>query len=215
MFHRTLIVAFVLVFAVVPTAQQRRELQLRGDRFKPLTWETLTPAQKKMVESLLAGPRASLGGPFNVLLRSPEMGDRLQQVGEYLRFKSSVPKRLNEMAILMTAVAWSAQYEWHAHKPLALAAGLSPAVIDDLQAGRRPAQMQPDEAIVYDVSKEMRERHRVSDATFNKAIATFGEQGVVDLIVVMGYYDVISMILNLDRYPMPPGERLPFPEPTS
>lgn len=208
-----LVAALLLTGVVAMAAQQSRELNLRGDRFAPLNWERLNPAQKTMVNDLLGGTRTSLGGPFNVLLRSPEMGNHAQKLGEYVRFRTAVPRRLNEMSILMTARWWSSQYEWHAHKPLALEAGLSAAVIDDLQAGRRPTRMQPDEAVVYDFCTELRERRRVSDATFAAAVKTLGEQGVVDLMAAMGYYDLVSMALNVDRYPLPQGAPLPFPEP--
>jgi 4-carboxymuconolactone decarboxylase len=178
-----------------------------------LTWEQLTPEQKTMVNDLLAGSRTSLNGPFNALLRSPEMGNLAQNLGEYVRFRSSVPPRLNEFAILLTAKSWSSQYEWYAHKTAALAAGLDASVIDDVQVGRRPARMRPDETIIYDFSGELRERHRVSDATFKAAVGLLGEKGVMDLIAVMGYYDLVSMVLNVDRYPLPAGEKLPFAEP--
>jgi 4-carboxymuconolactone decarboxylase len=213
MFKQTVVAAVALIGTVVAFAQQTRQLNLRGDRFTPLTWETLTPEQKTMVNDLLAGTRTSLDGPFNVLLRSPEMGNTAQKLGEYLRFHTSVPRRLNEMAILMTARSWSSQYEWYAHRTLALAAGLSAAVADDIQAGRRPAQMQADETVVYDFCTELRESHRLSDATFKAASALLGERGVVDLVGVMGYYDLVSMSLNVDRYPLPTGAPLPFPEP--
>ena len=192
---------------------QVRDLNLRGDRFKPLTWAELTPEQQTMVNDLLAGKRTALTGPFNVLLRSPEMGNLAQKLGEYARFRSSVPARLNEMAILMTAKWWSSQYEWYAHKTAALNAGLTAMVIDDIQAGKRPARMQADEAIVYDFCSELRERRRVSDATYKSAASLLGERGVVDLIAVMGYYDLVSMTLNVDRYPLPDGAPLPFAEP--
>ena len=188
-------------------------LNLQGDRFKPLTSEQLTPEQKAMVDDLLSGMRTSLEGPFNMLLRSPEMGNLSQKLGEYLRFRTVVPKRLNEMAILMTAKWWSSQYEWYLHKTLALSAGLNAAVIDAIQAGQRPAQMQPDEAVVYDFCTEMRDRRRVSDGTFKAALNLLGERGVVDLVATMGYYDLVSMALNVDRYPLPDGAQAPLPEP--
>ena len=205
--------AILLAVGTVVGAQQSRQLDLRGDRFKPLNWEQLSPAQRTMVNDLLSGARGSLGGPFNALLRSPEMGNRAQKLGEYLRFQTSVPRRLNEMAILMTARWWSSQYEWHAHKPLALEAGLDAAVMDDLQAGRRPSRMKPDETVIYDFSTELREHRRVSDATYKAAVTLLGEPGVVDLVAVMGYYDLVSMTLNVDRYPLPAGATLPFAEP--
>jgi 4-carboxymuconolactone decarboxylase len=212
---RRILVTIVLLAsaAAIPLAMQMRELNLRGDRFAPLAAGQLTPAQKQMVDDLLAGTRTSLGGPFNVLLRSPEMGNLAQKLGEYIRFRSAVPRRLNEMAILMTARWWSSQYEWHAHKTLALEAGLSAAVVDDLQASRRPGAMKPDEAVIYDFCTELRERRRVSDATFKAAVGLLGEKGVVDLIATMGYYDLVSMVLNVDRYPLPAGAALPFAEP--
>lgn len=202
-----------LVGATIAIAQQTRVLNLRGDRFKPLTWDGLTAEQKTMVNDLLAGKRTSLDGPFNALLRSPEMGNLSQKLGEYLRFRTSVPRRLNEMAILLTARWWSAQFEWSAHKPLGLDAGLSAAVIDDIQAGRRPARMQPDETVVYNFCTELREHRRVSDSTFKAAMNTLGERGVIDLVALMGYYDSVSMVLDVDRYPLPEGAQPPFPEP--
>ena len=210
---RILIATVLLVSTAIVVAQQTHELNLRGDRFKPLTWEQLTPEQKTMVNDLLAGSRTSLNGPFNALLRSPEMGNLAQKLGEYVRFRTAVPRRLNEMAILLTSRWWSAQYEWYAHKALALNAGLNAAVIDDIQAGRRPARMQADETVIYDFATELRERRRVSDATFKTAVNLLGEKGVMDLVALMGYYDLVSMALAVDRYPLPEGAQSPFPEP--
>jgi 4-carboxymuconolactone decarboxylase len=218
--RRLLVVVALAAGAAGLMAQQagdsaaRRAVEgLRGNRFAPLTWEQLTDAQKTMVNDLLAGSRTSLGGPFNVYLRSPELGNIAQSLGEYVRFHSTVPRKLNEMAILMTAKWWAAQYEWVAHKPLAIQAGLSEGVIDDIQAGRRPASMQADEAVVYDFATELRQTRRVSDKTFAAAKGLLGEQGVMDLIGLMGYYDLVSMTLNTDRYPLPAGAAVPFTEP--
>jgi len=213
MSRRLLVTTILLAGAAMPLARQMKDLNLRGDRFAPLTFEQLTPEQATMVEDLLAGTRTSLNGPFNALLRSPEMGNHAQKLGEYVRFKTSVPRRLNEMAILMTARHWSSQYEWYAHQRLALDAGLGPAVIDDILAGRRPSSIEADESIVYDFCTELRERRRVSDQTFEAAVDLLGEKGVVDLIGNMAYYDLVSMVLNVDRYPLPEGAALPFPEP--
>jgi 4-carboxymuconolactone decarboxylase len=207
--------ALLLVCTGVLVGGQPRDLGLRGDRFRPLTWSELTPAQQTMVNDLLAGRRASLGGPFNAFLRSPDMGNLAQKLGEHVRFRSSLPSRLNEMAILMTARWWLSQYEWYAHESLALKAGLSAGLIDALRQGRRPARMQADEAIVFAFCSDLRERRRVSDATFQEAVKLFGEQGVMDLIATMGYYDLVSMTLNVDRYPLPAGAAAPFPEPVS
>ena len=127
--------------AQAPATQPRpdpKTIQLRGDRFKPLTYDEMTPAQRTMVEHLFAGPRAGANGPFNVLLRSPEMGDIAQQFGASMRFNPSMPPRLNEFAIIITARYWTSQYEWYAHHRAALAAGLSPAIADAIAAGKRP-----------------------------------------------------------------------------
>jgi 4-carboxymuconolactone decarboxylase len=191
-------------------AQDLPQLQLRGDRFRPLTAQELTPEQRQLVDNLLAGPRGGLGGPFNVLLRSPELGDRVQKVGEYVRFKSSVPPRLNELAILITARAWSAQYEWYAHHQLALKAGLSESVADDLAAGKRPSGLKADEAAVYDFTKDLVDSHQVSDAHFKPVVDALGERGVVDLMGTIGYYHMMSILMNVDRYPMPAGVRPPL-----
>ena len=184
-----------------------RDLHLRGDRFRPLTYDTMTPEQKAMVEHLLAGERGGLNGPFNVTLRSPEMGDLAQKLGAQLRFHSSLSNRLNEMAILMTARFWNAQYEWSAHRRSAAAAGLSPSVIEAIAAGRRPSSMQPDELVVYNFGDELLRTRQVGDAAFKAVVDTFGERGAVDLTGVMGYYCFVSMMLNIDRYPLPDGEK--------
>lgn len=183
------------------------DLHLRGDRFKPLTYDRLTPEQKTMAGHLLSGERGRLNGPFNVTLRSPEMGDLAQKLGAQLRFHSSLPKRLNELAILITARFWSAQYEWSAHRRLALAAGLDPAIVEAIASGRRPSFHEPDEEIVYNFSNELLTTKQVSDAAFKAAVDKFGEHGVVDLTGLMGYYCFVSMMLNIDRYPLPDGEK--------
>jgi 4-carboxymuconolactone decarboxylase len=189
------------------------DLGLRGNRFRPLTSQEMSAPQHAMVHEMRRGQRGDLNGPFNVFLRSPEVGNLAQRVGEYVRFRSSLPPRLKEMAILMTAQWWSSQYEWYAHEPLAREAGLAADVIAALRAGRRPATMQPDEATIYEFSSELRERRRVSDATFAAAMTSLGEHGVMDLIALMGYYDMVSMALNVDGYPLPDGAASPFPEP--
>ena len=204
--------AFVALAGVAsgqaPATQPRpdpKNIELRGDRFKPLKYDDMTPAQKTMVEHLFAGPRAGANGPFNVLLRSPEMGDIAQQFGASMRFKSSIPPRLNEMAIIITARHWTSQYEWYAHHRAALAAGLSPAVADAIAAGKRPTGMQKDEEAVYTFCTELLQTKQVGDATFKMTRDAFGEKGVVDLIGVMSWYQMVSMLLNTDRYPLPDG----------
>ena len=183
------------------------DLHLRGDRFKPLVYDQMTPEQKTMVDHLLAGPRGSLDGPFNVLLRSPEMGDLAQQFGASMRFHSSLPRKLNEFAIIITARTWTAQHEWVAHHQSALKAGLDPAIIEALANGKRPASMQPDEEAIYNFSTELLNTKHVSDASFAAVKDKFGEKGVVDLIGVISYYQLVSALLNVDRYPVAPGAK--------
>jgi 4-carboxymuconolactone decarboxylase len=174
-----------------------------GPRFRPLSVGELNDAQRKVYEEIAGGPRGGVRGPFNALLRSPQLTDRAQRMGEYIRFNSSLPPRLNEFAILITARHWSSQYEWYAHHPLALKAGLAPGVASDLAQRRRPAAMKDDEAAVYDFCTELHEKKFVSDAAYKAVLERFGERGVVDLIGVSGYYTLVSMVLNVDRHPAP------------
>jgi 4-carboxymuconolactone decarboxylase len=167
----------------------------------------MTPAQRTMIDHVLAGPRGSVDGPFNVQLRSPEMGDLGQQFGASTRFATTVPRKLYELAIIVTARHWTAQFEWTAHRRGAVQAGISPAVADAIAAGRRPSGLPPDEEAVYNFASELLETKQVSDATFAAAKTLLGERGIVELINVMGWYGTVSMFLNVDRYPLPEGTR--------
>ena len=204
-FH--LVIASVIVLTSMANAQNPapRDLNLRGDRFKPLTYDQLTPEQKTMVEHLFAGERGGMNGPFNVLLRSPEMGDLAQKLGAQLRFHSTLSGKQRELAIIITARYWTAQYEWTAHRRLALQAGVSTEIADAIAAGKRPSSLEPDEEIVYNFCNEILNTKQVSDATYKAAVDKLGERGVVDLTALVGYYQFVSMILNLDRYPLPDG----------
>jgi 4-carboxymuconolactone decarboxylase len=183
---------------------------LTGERMPEMPLEKMTPAQRSIAEAIMSGPRGRMSGPFNAWLRSPELADRLQKVGEYVRFHTSLDKRINEMAILMTAQASGAQYEWYAHAPLALKAGLDPAVIAAIGAGRKPDSMKDDEAIVWEFTTQLRRDHSVDDVTYGRALENFGEAGIVDLIAVNGYYDVVSMTLNVAHVRAPADAELPF-----
>jgi 4-carboxymuconolactone decarboxylase len=180
-------------------------VKLIGNRFAPLTYQTMTPPQKKMFENLISGERRGAAGPFNVLLRSPEMGDLAQQFGASMRFHSSMPPKLNELAIIITARHWTSHYEWYAHRRAAANQGLNPAIIESIAAGKRPTGMAADEEVVYNFCTEILTNKQVSDATFQATKEKFGERGVVDLIGVTGYYQLVSMLLNVDRYPLPDG----------
>ncbi len=182
------------------------------DRFPELKPQEMTPAQAAVADAIRSGPRGSIRGPFNAWLRSPELADRLQKVGEHIRYRSSLPPRLNEFAILITARHWNAKFEWYAHYPLAIRGGLKPEVAADLAMGKRPAGMAADEAAIYDFCIELRRDRKVSDATFAAVQKLFGDQGVVDLIAVSGYYDLVSMTLNVAEVTTPPDGELPLPE---
>ena len=191
-------------------------------RFPIMQPAQMNKAQAKLMKSVLAGPRgggdagpAALqrflsGGPFNAWLRSPDLGDRLQKVGEYIRFNSSLAPRLNELAILVTARYWTSQYEWFAHLKLALAAGLEPKIAAALARNKRPSGMRKDEAAVYEFCTQLHHRKKVGDALYQRAVALFGEQGVMDLIGACAYYTAVSMTLNVARVRVPEGNKKPL-----
>src|SRR5437588_12003564 len=185
-------------------------MALTGERMAEIPLDKMSPAQRTVADAIMSGPRGGMRGPFNAWLRSPELADRLQKVGEYVRFNSSLDKRINEMAILMTAQAWRSQYEWYAHAPLAIKAGLDPAIVAAIGAGRKPEKMKDDEATVWEFTSQLRRDHAVDDTIYAKALEKFGEPGIMDLIAVNGYYDVVSMTLNVARVTPPAGEQLPF-----
>jgi len=204
------------------TSPKARKTSAADQRFKPIPLENLTPEQRVLADAIRSGPRGAvknsaaakpgpLGGPFNVWLRSPGVGNIIQSLGAEIRFRSSLPPQLNELAILVTARRWTSQYEWFAHHRLALEAGLDPAIGADIAQGRRPKKMSQDEAIVHDFSRELHDTQGVSDANYKAALDRFGERGVMDLIAVNGYYVLVSMCLNVDRTPLPGGAKLPLP----
>jgi len=207
--------------AVAPQSDDSRHEGARRFALTPFT--EMTPEQRAVAEAIRSGPRASVGSPaaapgatslsspFNVWNRRPELADRLQKVGEYVRFRSSLPARLNEFAILITSRRWNAQYEWFAHHRLAMAGGLDPVIAEDLRLGRVPANMKPDEQVVYDFTTELYDHQGVSDATYKRAVDAFGEQGVADLVAVNGYYVLVAMTVNVDRTPIPGGGPPPLP----
>lgn len=213
LFTRCLVLAATVGVAAAQTPATKpdpRALKLRGDRFKPLTYDEMTLPQRTMIDHLLAGPRGGAEGPFNVLLRSPEMGDLAATFGAATRFSTSVPRKLNELAIILVARYWTSQYEWYAHQRAAVAAGLAPAITEAIANGQRPRGMQADEEVVYNFCTELLNTKQVTDQTFAATKALLGERGVVDLIGVMGWYHTVSMVLNVDRYPMPDGGPLPL-----
>ncbi|MEI7497062.1 MAG: carboxymuconolactone decarboxylase family protein [Betaproteobacteria bacterium] len=181
-----------------------------AERFEQIRYEDLAPEVQPLADDILKISSAALGGPYNALLRSPEMARRCFDHLDYLRFKTSVSKRLNEFAILIQARIANAQYEWWAHAPIAQRAGLSIEVIEQLRQCNKPQRMQTDEALVYDYCVQLTLNHRVSDALWKRAIAEMGEQAVVDLTVVSGTYVMVSMLLNATQVEIPNGGAEPL-----
>jgi 4-carboxymuconolactone decarboxylase len=179
-------------------------------RFPQLTLDQLNDEQRPLGEKIMKISSVGLAGPYNPMLRSPVMAQRMYDLLDYLRWKTSVPTRLNEFAILIQARLWRSQVEWYAHYPLALKAGLSEAVAADLKANKRPAAMRPDEAAIYDFCMELSTQHKVSDETFAQAKEVLGDQGVVDLTALSGTYVAVAMILGAAEEGVPPGKEPPF-----
>lgn len=180
----------------------------RLPRIPPEQWNE---EQKKVAAAIASGPRGEVRGPFLALLRSPGLAHTVQQVGEYLRFKCPLDRRIAEMATLMAARHWTQQYEWQSHYKHAMKAGLSPAVAQAIAEGRRPAGMKPDEEALHDMLTEVLHNRSVCDATYARAVAAFGEQGVIELIAVAGYYAMLAMILNVARKELPAGQEPMLP----
>ena len=180
----------------------------RLPRIPPEQW---TDEQKKVTAAIASGPRGEVRGPFLALLRSPGLAHTVQQVGEYLRFRCPLDRRIAEMATLMAARHWTQQYEWQSHHAHAMKAGLSPDIAQAIAEGRRPAGMTKDEEALYDMLTETLHNKSVCDATYARAIGVFGEQGVIELIAVAGYYAMLAMILNVARKALPEGKEPMLP----
>jgi 4-carboxymuconolactone decarboxylase len=180
------------------------------ERFKAPSPEEMTEAQRALVKSVTSGPRGSLRGPFPVFLHSPQLGEYAQRLGAYVRFESILPGKLRELAILVMARHWSAEYEWYAHRELALKEKLDPAIIDAIAAGKTPSGLDADERAVYNFASELATRKQVSDEHFAALRDRLGTQAVVDVIGTLGYYSLVAMILNVNRTALPPGVK-PLP----
>ncbi len=183
---------------------------VRKPRFPQLTMDALNEQQRALGEQIMKVSKVGIRGPYNPMLRSPVFGQRMFDLLAYLRWNTSVPLRLNEFAILIVAREWRSQVEWFAHAPIAIKAGLSPQIVAELKTNRRPSDMPPEEAAVYDFVTELIRTHSVSDATFERARGLLGEQQVVDLTAVAGTYVTIAMLLAMAEEGVPNGEELPF-----
>ena len=185
--------------------EQLKAIQARKDRMPPIPVEQMTEAQRTAVAQFEKSRGSELFGPYVALLRSPELMSSVETMGEYLRFRSALPRPLNELAILITARQWTQQLEWSIHYGEAMRAGLSPDIAEAIADGRRPHSMSGDEEIVYEFCTELLRNRRVSDRTYARAHARFGEHGTIDMVGVAGYYTLLAMVLNTARTPLPPG----------
>jgi len=211
-----LTVVSLLAFAQAPTIDQLKQTvsRLRGNRIEtPNNWDSLTPQQKKYLESILSGPRGDITGPLGVMMVTPELGDLAQKAIAYSRFAgregfSSVPPKLNELAILVVAKHWSAEYVWNAHHTAAVRYGIMPETVEAIRTGKRPPNMSKDVEAVYNFANEFITKREVSDATLQEAKRVLGgDRGVVDLVGTMGLYQISSMMVALDQTPLPPGTK--------
>lgn len=175
------------------------------DRMPPIPADRLSSEQIAAVEELRRVRGTELQGPWIPLLRSPEVLSRARAMGDYLRFRSALPPRLSEFLILLTAREWQQQYEWHAHRQIAIEAGVAPAAVEAIAEGRRPPAMGTEESALYELFAELHRNHSVSDTTYAQAVAQFGERGVIDALGIIGYYTLLAMVMNTARTPVPEG----------
>jgi 4-carboxymuconolactone decarboxylase len=182
------------------------------DRLGPIPPEQMTPVQRAAAQAIIDGPRGAVYGPFVPLLRSPELMENAQRMGEYLRYRSAIGVRLSELVILVTAREWDQQVEWAIHAPIAQQVGITADVIQAIAGRARPKAMLADEEVVYDFCMELQRDKRVSDRVYKDALALFGEQGVVDLMGLNGYYTFLAMVMNAAQTGVPPSSAAPMPD---
>jgi 4-carboxymuconolactone decarboxylase len=180
------------------------------DRMPPIPADKMTEAQKKSAAEFAAVRNSVPTGPFGVLLRVPELMDLAFKWRQHVQFRSALDQRLTEFVILISARHWTQQYEWNAHQPAAIKAGLKPEIVAAVAEGRRPDRMAEDEAILYDVCLELQRNHGVSDATYARALARVGEAGIVETASIAGYYSLLAMVMNTARTPLPAGDKPPL-----
>ncbi len=174
-------------------------------RIDPPSDLELDDAQKRVYEAITSGPRGEVVGPLGVWLWRPELADRAQRLGEYARYKTCLPPRLSELAILVVARYWGSEFEWCVHKKIALDAGLDPEAVEAIRVGGVPTLDEPDQAIVYEFSRTLLDQRSVGDALYSRTVETLGETAVIDLVGILGYYCLISLTINAFNVPLPDG----------
>ena len=204
--HRnTRTMRLMVILALLSCAPLRAQ-----DRMPPIPADKMTEAQTKAAAEFAAARNSAPTGPFGVLLRVPELMDLAFKWRQHVQSRSALDQRLTEFVILISARHWTQQYEWNAHQPAAIKAGLKPEIVAAVADGRRPAQMAEDEAVLYDVCLELQRNHSVSDATYARALAKVGEAGIVETASIAGYYTLLAMVMNTARTPLPAGAKPPL-----
>ncbi|MGZ3648828.1 MAG: carboxymuconolactone decarboxylase family protein [Syntrophales bacterium] len=201
--------AICLIVFAIAIGMQSNSVSAQ-DRMPAIPLEKMTDLQKKYADEIIKGPRGALYGPFVPLIRSPKLMDRAQRVGEYLRYKSAIGTKLSELVILITARQWTQQVEWAIHESIAIKAGIKAEVVRAIADGRYPTDMSEDEQIVYDFCTELHVNKSIADATYARAVKRFGEQGVIDMLGINGYYTFLAMIMNGTRTAVPDGKPAPL-----
>jgi 4-carboxymuconolactone decarboxylase len=186
-----------------------KQYNVLPERMPPIAPENMNDAQKKVAAELSAS-RGAVRGPFGAMLRSPDYANCMQNVGQYVRYRCGLDKRINRLAGMLTTRHWCNQYEWNGHIPFALQAGMEQSVIDAIAEGRRPSKLREDEAVVYDFVTELYANKSVCDATYARALALFGEHGIIDLLGIVGYYATNAMIMNVARTAVPGNDPMPL-----
>lgn len=196
-----------------PAKKKTPKIKTLTPRLKDIAESDLTPKQRELMASIQASRgRQTLGGPFGVMLHAPDYGDLAQKLGAHCRYKTAIPPRLSEFTILVIGRLWRSQYEFWVHAPIAEKAGVPKQTIADLRAGRRPKKLSKDERAIYDFAAELHKTRRVSDKTYAKVHALFGDAGMVEFAGILGYYTLVALTLNVFHVPLPEGETLPFRE---
>lgn len=183
----------------------------KSPRFPPIAPESRNEAQRKLAEDIASGPRGGVRGPFLPLMHHPAFASHVQQIGGFLRYGTSIPHALVELAILVIARRWTCQFEWYAHAPIGLKAGLPQALVNEIALGKRPAAMDADQAIIFDVTSEIMQTGRLTDDNFSRAVERFGREGVIEIIGLCGYYSMLAFVLNVADDPLPDGAPAPLP----